>query len=349
MKDHAGKATAIVGVGAVLPDAPNAKAFWQNIKDGRDSITEVERDRWNPDLYYDPDPKAPDKTYSKIGGWVRDWVWDPLKWKMPIPPRVSEGMDLTQKWAIVATREALEDYGFPERKLNPERTAVILGNAMGGDMHLYSTTRLLYPEFADELNKTKSFADLPREVRETILKEVFAGISERLPNINEDTMPGELANITAGRIAALFNLRGPNYTTDAACASAMAAVSAAVDGLENHDFDAVITGGLDANMAPSIFTKFCKIGALSATGSRPYADGADGFVMGEGGAVFILKRLEDAARDGDKIYAVIRGIGGSSDGRGKGITAPNPVGQKLAVQRGWQNPGLGPLPGEVIE
>ena len=77
-------------------------------------------------------------------------------------------------------------------------------------------------------------------------------------------------------------------------------------------------------MGASTFIKFCAIGALSATGTRPYADGADGFVMGEGAALFVLKRLADAERDGDQIYAVVRGIGGSSDGRGKGITAPNP-------------------------
>ena len=95
-------------------------------------------------------------------------------------------------------------------------------------------------------------------------------------------------------------------------------------------------------MSPSTFVKFCKIGALSATGTRPYAEGADGFIMGEGAAVFVLKRLEDAERDGDKIYAVIRSTGGSSDGKGKGITAPNPIGQKFAVQRAWENSGVSP-------
>ncbi|HUK14965.1 MAG TPA: SDR family NAD(P)-dependent oxidoreductase [Bryobacteraceae bacterium] len=155
-------------------------------------------------------------------------------------------------------------------------------------------------------------------------------------------MPGELANCIAGRIANAFNFRGPNFVTDAACASAMAAINAAVEGLVANDFDAAITGGVDRNMGPSSFVKFCKIGALSATGTRPYAEGADGFVMGEGSAVFLLKRLADAERDGDKIYAVLRGIGGSSDGKGKGITAPNPIGQRLAIERAWQNAGLSP-------
>lgn len=152
-------------------------------------------------------------------------------------------------------------------------------------------------------------------------------------------MPGELANIVAGRVANVLNLRGPNFITDAACASTFAAISAAVEMLDEGHADAVLTGGVDRNMGASSFVKFCKIGALSATGTRPFGDGANGFVMGEGAAVFLLKRLADAERDGDKIYAVIRGIGASSDGKGKGITAPNPVGQVLAIGRAWQNAG----------
>jgi acyl transferase domain-containing protein len=162
-------------------------------------------------------------------------------------------------------------------------------------------------------------------------------------------MPGELSNCIAGRIANLFNFHGANYVTDAACASALAAMSAAVDGLVAGHFDAVLTGGVDRNMGPTSFVKFCKIGALSATGSRPYADGADGFVMGEGGAFFLLKRLADAERDGDRIYAVIRGIGASSDGRGKGITAPNPVGQRFALRHGWTTAGLDPATCSLVE
>ncbi len=162
-------------------------------------------------------------------------------------------------------------------------------------------------------------------------------------------MPGELANCIAGRIANVFNFHGPNYVCDAACASAMAAINSASAGLIDHDFDVAISGGIDRNMGASTFVKFCKIGALSASGTRPYAEGADGFVMGEGTAIFVLKRLADAERDGDKIYAVLRGMGGSSDGKGKGITAPNPIGQKLAIERAWENAGLSPATVNLVE
>ncbi|HTS61082.1 MAG TPA: SDR family NAD(P)-dependent oxidoreductase [Candidatus Acidoferrales bacterium] len=349
MEDTGYRAIAIVGAGAVLPDARNVAAFWENVKCGRYSITEVSPDRWNPALYYDPDPAAPDKTYSKIGGWVREFEWDPMKWRMPLPPRVVDAMDGTQKWAIACTREALEDYGYPGRPLNLERTAVILGNAMAGERHYLTTMRVCFPEYARELSEITSFAALPEAVRRDIAGELQERMCKLLPEITEDSMPGELSNCIAGRIANLFNCRGPNYVTDAACASAMAAISCASEGLIARDFDVAITGGTDRNMGASTFVKFCKIGALSATGSRPFAEGADGFVMGEGAAIFVLKRLADAERDGDRIYAVIRGFGGSSDGRGKGITAPNPAGQKFAIERAWQNAGLAPSSATLME
>jgi acyl transferase domain-containing protein/acyl carrier protein/NAD(P)-dependent dehydrogenase (short-subunit alcohol dehydrogenase family) len=349
MEETANRAIAIVGAGAVLPDAPNVAAFWENIKTGRYSITEVSPDRWDPAFYYDPDPAAPDKTYSKIGGWVRDPVWDPMKWHLPIPPRVTDAMDHAQKWAIAATREALEDYGYPKRSLDPDRVAVILGNAMAGEKHYLTALRVQFPEYAHELGEIASFAALPENIRENITRELHDRIGKHLPEITEDSMPGELANCIAGRIANIYNFHGPNFVCDAACASAMAAMTAAVEGLVQNNFDAVITGGIDRNMGAQTFVKFCKIGALSATGTRPYAEGADGFVMGEGSAIFLMKRLADAERDGDKIYAVLRGIGASSDGKGKGITAPNPVGQKFCLERAWQNAGLSPATASLIE
>src|SRR5436189_840507 len=142
MEDTAYRAIAIVGTGALLPDAANVPSFWRNVKDGRYSITEVNPDRWDPALYYDADHSAPDKTYSKIGGWAREHVWDPVKWRLAVPPRVVDGMDETQKWAIGCTREALQDYGYPGRPLNLDRTAVILGNAMAGEKHYLTALRL---------------------------------------------------------------------------------------------------------------------------------------------------------------------------------------------------------------
>jgi acyl transferase domain-containing protein len=352
MSDTATRPTspiAVVGVGAIMPDAPDADAFWANITGGRYSISDVPPERWDPALYYSPDHDEPDKTYSKVGGWVRDFPWDPIRWKLPIPPKVADQMDDGQRWAIAAARAALVDAGWPDWKTDPDNVAVIIGNAIGGEKHYQTNMRIELPEVLRDLQEAESFAALSTEQREHILDETRSHFLAHYGEINEDTMPGELANVMAGRIANLFNFRGPNFTTDAACASGLAAMSVAVDGLVDHRFDAAITGGIDHNMGVAAFVKFCKIGALSATGTRPFDAGADGFVMGEGAALFVLKRLEDAERDGDRIYAVILGIAGSSDGKGKGITAPNPIGQRLAVERAWRAASEDPGTVDAIE
>jgi acyl transferase domain-containing protein len=340
---------AIVGIGAIMPGAPDAAAFWDNITKGVYGITDVPKDRWDPDLYYDPDPRAPDKTYSRIGGWVTDFPWDPIAWRLPIPPKVGAQMDDSQKWAVAAARMALTDAGWPGWGVDPERVAVVVGNAIGGEKHYATNLRIQLPEFTRELARSAAFASLPAQTRELITAETSRSFLAQIPEINEDTMPGELANILAGRIANLFNFRGPSFITDAACASALAAVTAAAEGLAAGQFDAAVAGGVDRNMNVAAFVKFCKIGALSATGTRPFDAGADGFVMAEGAALFVLKRLADAERDGDRIYAVLLGIAGSSDGRGKGITAPNPVGQRLAVQRAWHNARVDPSTASALE
>ena len=345
--DIATRAIAIVGVGAILPDAPSARAFWQNILAKRYSITETPAERWSSADYFDPDHSAPDKTYSTIGGWVKGFQFDWQRFR--VPPKVAAAMDQGQQWAVTIAAEALADAGYPDRPLNTENTGVILGTAMGGELHYITNQRIVFPEFAQRLRASAAFSALSAGVQATILEQFHAEVKRTLPQASEDSMPGELPNIVAGRVANVLNLRGPNFITDAACASTFAAVAAAVEMLVEGHVEAVITGGVDRNMGISTFVKFCKIGALSATGTRPFGAGADGFVMGEGSAAFLLKRLADAERDGDTIYAVIRGVGASSDGKGKGITAPNPIGQIYAIERAWHNAGLDPATCTLIE
>ncbi len=347
MSDAYDRAVAIVAVGALLPDAPDRDTYWKNILNRRYSIIETPPDRWSISDYYDPDPFAPDKTYSKIGGWVRDFQFNWQKYR--IPPKVAAAMDPSQQWAVTVADQVLSDYGYPERPLDTENTAVILGTAMGGELHYRTHSRIIFPEYARALGKLEEFQSLPEASQRSILECWHREIERLFPPITEDTMPGELANIIAGRVANIFNLRGPNFITDAACAASLAALETAVELLHKREVNAVLTGGVDRNMGIQAFVKFCKIGALSPTGSRPFGEGADGFVMGEGAAMFLLKRLEDAERDGDRIYALIRGVGGSSDGRGKGIYAPNPLGQRLAVLRAWQEAGLDPATCTLLE
>ena len=340
---------AIVGLGAIMPDAQDVNKFWQNILEKKSSIQTVPESRWQPELYYHPDRKVQDKSYSKIGSFVTQYTFEPLQWRIPIPPNVQKAMDHPQKWAIACTRQALLDYGYPERALNKDRTAVIFGNALAGELHYTTTLRIRLPEFLKALEETNSFLDLPTNVQQALREEAIERFKMNVLSISEDTMPGELSNVIAGRVANVFDLHGPNFVTDAACASSHAALQSAMEGLNMHRFDVAITGGIDSGMGVEAYVKFSKIGALSPDGSRPYDATANGFVMGEGAAVFLLKRLEDAQRDQDPIYAVIRGIGGSSDGAGKGITAPNPVGQIKAITRAWENAGVDPASVGLIE
>ncbi len=331
---------AIIGLGAVMPDANDLGAFWHNIKTGRDSIREVPQDRWLPEDHYDPDPKAADKSYCKIGSWITGFDFDPLGFR--IPPKVAAAMDPVQKWVVEATRQALADAGYDRKDFDRNRTAVIIGNALAGELQHVTNHRVYLPRYIRQLRSTRAFRELPEESRQALIAQFESAFTADIPEITEDSMPGELGNCIAGRVANVFSLRGPNYTADAACASSLAALESALAGLSEGRFDLVVTGGSDSSMSPHCFVKFCKVGALSAELSCPFDRRANGFVMGEGCGILLLKRLQDAERDGDKIYAVIRGMGSSSDGRGKGITAPNPAGQKLAIERAYQSTGIHP-------
>ncbi|WP_230467581.1 type I polyketide synthase [Lujinxingia vulgaris] len=344
------RAVAIVGIGAKMPGALSAAKFWENILFGVSAIKEVPADRWDPALYFDEDPNAPDKTYSKIGGWIEGFEFDRRRFRMP--PRVVASVDPTQLLCLEAVHEALEDAGYLEKEFKRDRCAVILGNALGGDLRDDSTLRILYPKMDQALRgalMALSSSALSGAQREALLAEVEARFKGELGEVSEDSMPGELANVIAGRVAQVFDLRGPNFVTDAACASSLAAVEAGVRGLRSGEYDMVVCGGADRTMGPTSFVKFSKIGALSPDGSRPFDQGANGFVMGEGAGILVLKRLSDAIEYGDSIYAVIRGVGGSSDGKGKAITAPNPDGQRRALDRAYEDAGFGPRSVSLFE
>ncbi|MFH1436733.1 MAG: polyketide synthase, partial [Pseudomonadota bacterium] len=343
----ADKAAAIIGVGAIMPDALNAGRMWDNILNKKYSIKEVPPGRWSVDDYYDPDPEVPDKTYCKIGAFVEGFEFDSIQYK--IPPRVAGAMDAVQKWAIVAAHEALTDSGYISRDFNREKTAVIFGNAMLEESMIATNLRVNLPVFVNSLLMDPTFAGLPPEKRAGIIECLTRRINAVSPPITEDTMPGELSNVIAGRVANVFNLRGANYTTDAACASSLAAVSAALAGLGRGEYDMVIAGGVDRSMSASTYIKFSKIGALSGEGSFPFDERANGFVMGEGCACFVLRRYSDALRDNDRVYAVITSVGTSSDGKGKGTTAPNIDGQMLSLKRAYESSGIHPSTVDLIE
>ena len=334
-----GDPVAIIGLGVILPGgAFDIEKYWDNIKTGKSSIKEVSKERWDPILFYDPDPNVPDKTYSKIGGFIDNYPFNSLEFR--IPPKIADKIDAVQKMALAAAKQALQEAGYKDGLLKTENTGVIVGNSMGGEIVKEYTRRIYFPKVALSIQESKEFQKLSKTQQSKLLEEAKENYLASLPEITEDSMPGELSNVIAGRIANVFNLRGKNITTDAACASSIAAIDMAYKSLTTGELDAVICGGSDRSNEVTSFVKFSKIGALSPDGSRPFDENANGFVMGEGAAFFVLKRLDDAIKSENKIYAIIRGIGSSSDGKGKGITAPNPIGQELAIRRALQNSGV---------
>ena len=326
---------AVIGIGAVMPGALTKDEFWNNIQAGKYCITEIPSSYWDYKLFYSPDHKAEDKLYSKIGGFIpQEFKFNPLKYR--IPPQIAKQMDTVQHLAIETTRMALEDAGYDKKEFDHNRTAVIIGNSMGGMKNEMSNTRLNRPFIYEILKETPTFKSLAPSQAQQMLSEMDEGVRQKFTPVTEDSMPGELANVIAGRVANVFDVHGTNFTVDAACATSLAAVDQAVNGLRMGNFDMAIAGGVDQMMSPSAYIKFCKIGALSEKGSCPFDAKADGFVMAEGAGMVILKRLSDAVKDGDRVYAVIRAVGASSDGKGKGITAPNPKGQKIAVEKTFE-------------
>ncbi|MEE2811532.1 MAG: beta-ketoacyl synthase N-terminal-like domain-containing protein, partial [Candidatus Thermoplasmatota archaeon] len=337
---------AVIGLSALLPDADDITAFWQNILDAKVSFKTVPSDRWiESDFWVEGGPKNVDenKTYSKIGGWIEGFEFDWRRWR--VPPGTLLQIDPTQLWAVEVSAAALENAGYlgeGAKELPKERTGTIFANALGGENRNLSNHRVWADQFA-------RFAVEVGGMPESGIPAFKDAMLDGLPKVDEDTMPGELANVVAGRVANLLDLQGPNYATDAACATTFAAILDACRLLQTRQVDLMIAGASDRTMDPATFAKFSAIGALSATHSTPFDAGANGFVMGEGAGAVILKRLSDAIGDGDRIHAVIRGVGASSDGRGKGITAPSTRGQVQAVQRAYQQAGYRASTVELIE
>ena len=328
---------AIIGMACLLPKAQDLQVYWENILNKVDAITEIPKDRWDWELYFDPDPKTPDKIYSKWGGFLDDVLFDPMQYGMP--PASLRSIEPAQLLTLEVVRAALKDAGYLDRSFPRERTSVILGSGGGAaDLGLGYGSRA----FLASLERLAEFRGRSSEL--------FERLNGVLPEWTEDSFAGILTNVSAGRVANRFDLGGTNYTVDAACASSLAAVALAVKELETRTSDVVIAGGVDTMQNPFTYLCFSKTKALSPRGRcRTFDEGADGIVISEGLAIMVLKRLADAERDGDRIYAVIKGVGSSSDGKDKGLTAPRPEGQALALRRAYAKANFSPATVGLLE
>ena len=332
---------AITGLSALFPQARSVDEFWRLILSGRDCMQEIPATHWLVDDYYDADPKAPGKTYSKAGAFLKDVPFDPVAYGLP--PNVLPATDIAQLLALLLARQVLEDCsGGQIAKLKLDTTSVILGVASATEMISSMSGLLTQPMWIEGMRSAG--------IAEPQVQEAVKRITALFPEWNENTFPGCLGNVVAGRVANRFNLGGTNCVTDAACASSLAALHMGIGELQLHSADRVITGGVDALNTIFMYMCFSKTPAMSPTGHcRPFADNADGTMMGEGGGMLVLRRLADAERDGDQIYAVIRGLGSSSDGRSKSVYAPRPEGQTLSLQRCYALAGYSPETVRLVE
>ncbi|OBI21534.1 hypothetical protein A5712_15010 [Mycobacterium sp. E2327] len=332
---------AVVGVSALFPGSPEAERFWRNIVAGADLFSDVPSSHWNVDDYYDPAPGIQGKVYARRGGFLPDIDFSPMDFG--IPPNVVPATDTAQLLGLRVAQQVLEDVADGDfSRLDRERVSVILGASGGTEMTNYMGGSLHRPVWERGLRA----AGLS-EAEITAFSESVA--SDYTP-WQENTFPGLLGNVIAGRIANRFDLGGTNCVIDAACASSLAALEVGLHELYLGESDMVIAGGVDAFNDILMFMCFAKVTALSPTGDcRPFSDQSDGTMLGEGLAMLALKRLDDAERDGDRIYAVIRGIGTSSDGRAKSIYAPSPAGQAKALRRAYAAAGYGPETVGLVE
>ncbi|MBP2371834.1 type I polyketide synthase [Pseudonocardia parietis] len=340
---------AIIGMAGLFPMARNYRDYWQNILDGLDCTCEVPETHWRPEDYFDPtpstDPSHPDTTYCTRGGFVPETRFSPGEFGMP--PNQLEVTTTVQLLSLVVARDLLRDAGAVTGSGNagwydPARTGVTLG--VTGPMPLtHPMAARLETPVLKEVVRSCGLSDADAEA--IAQKYLLA-----FPPWEENTFPGLLGNVTAGRIANRFDLGGMNCAVDAACASSLSALRMAAAELAEGRADLMITGGCDTENTVFGYMCFSRTQALSKSGRiKPFDDSADGTLVGEGIGMLALKRLADAERDGDRVYAVVQGIGSSSDGRFGSIYAPRASGQELALRRAYTDAGVSPASVELFE
>ncbi|MBN2497969.1 MAG: acyltransferase domain-containing protein, partial [Deltaproteobacteria bacterium] len=332
---------AVVGVSALFPGSVDATGFWRDILAGTDLLTDVPESHWLAEDYYDPDPAAPDKSLSRRGAFLPPVGFDCMEWG--VPPSNVPATDTSQLLALIVARKVLEDAtGGDFASVDRSRVSVILGVTTAQELLGSMVSRLQRPVWVKALRESG--------IGEDEVEAICDRIAAHYPQWQESTFPGALGNVVAGRIANRLDLGGTNCVTDAACASSFSALEMALQELELGDSDMVITGGVDTMNDIIMYMCFSKTHAMSPSDDcRPFSDKADGTILGEGLGMLALMRLADAERQKRRVYAVIKGLGASSDGRATSVYAPVPEGQARALRRAYANAGFGPEHIELVE
>ena len=340
---------AVVGIGCWYPGARNALQLWENVVARRRQFRRFPDSRLPVAEYYDADPNAPDKLYipraAFIDGFEFDWAG------RRIPKGAFESTDIVQWLALEVAGQAIEDAGYSRDSIPKDRTGVIVGNSLTGEQSRASTMRLRWPYVRKVFEKTARAMHLPAAQIERLAGTMECVYKSAFAEVTEDTLQGGLSNTIAGRVCNYFDLHGGGYVVDGACSSSLLAVCTAASYLAAGDLDVVLAGGVDVSLDPFELVGFAKTGALAANREgdiNVYDLRGAGFLPGEGCGFVVLKRLSDARKAGDTVYAVVKGWGISSDGKG-GITAPSRDGQALALVRAYERAAYSPHGLDFVE
>jgi acyl transferase domain-containing protein/phosphopantetheinyl transferase len=337
---------AIIGMDCIFPGAPDMEAYWANILAGVDATGDPPKS-WDALPFFDPNASASanERSYCKRGGYIEEFArFDPAQFG--IMPGSIDGSDPDHFLALRVAARALADSGYDKRDFDRSRTSVVLGYGKLGTTGISNS--FYHISVVDEIIKVARF--LRPDFKSGDLESLRAGIKACLLPFTAETCPGITANIVSGRIANRFNLQGPSFTVDAACASSLVALDIVSKQLCTNQVDMAIVGGVNANLTPGTLVVFSMLGALARSGRiRPFGAEADGTLLSEGVGMAVVKRLEDARRDGDRVYAIVRGIGSSSDGRGQGLLTPRLEGEALALSRAYESCGIAPASVRLFE
>jgi acyl transferase domain-containing protein len=344
MNNNVSNDIAIIGMACVLPGAPNVERYWENILHKVNSISDAPPE-WEAELFYEQDTKADDRTYCKRGGFLGKLAqFDPFSFG--IMPNAVDGGEPDHYMALQASQDALKDCGRLDLEPVKARTAVIIGR--GTYVNRGNAAALQQGVMVESI--LRILKQLHPEHTDGELAEIKRQIKAGLPPFDSNTSSGLVPNIIAGRIANRLDLMGPNYLIDAACASSLVAIEMAARELRTGNCDLALAGGVNSNTSPVLMMIFSQLGALSHRGQLSSFDkDADGTLLGEGVGMVVLKRLAEAERDGNHIYAVLKNIGIASDGRATHVLAPRVEGEEMALRRAYEPVDIDPLTVGLIE
>ena len=326
---------AIIGISALFPGASTPKEFWENLMSEKDVISHATQEDFgvDPTSIFHPDKGIEDRCYSTRGGYIRDFQFDPHGFELPADYLSKQ--DKLFQWSLYTAKEALIDAGYHRHKEQLKNCGLILGN-------------LSFPTSSSH----KLIADIYCRSLEPKIQELLNAPEFRLKAHQQETPDNEvLAYTPSEMVSKALALGKTHYALDAACATSLYAIKLACDELLTGKADMMLAGAVSASDQLFIHMGFSIFHAYSPMDKKfvPFDKESAGLVSSEGAGMVLLKRLEDAERDGDNIIGVIGGVGLSNDGRGKFLLSPNPKGQNLAFERTYANNDISPKETSYIE